>query len=169
MIKAKNVAPSIRAAETIVALFDKLKGGRTDAVKPASTIQEELDKAVPAVEEKPEKPVETGGFVGVQLPETPEAYTAPEVEEPKPVEVPVPEAPAEPVSPDSAYKAPAAEGTAEFLGGNFGKADDITRNAEAQAKDNKSAAANTVAAAAGTVAAGAAAIAAAREKARAKI
>ena len=165
---------------------EKLKGGRTDAQKPQSSIQEELDKAIGSVEEKaPEKPVETGGFVGVQLPETPEsvvAYARPEAPEAEAVKEPEPVIPAEteaaPVSMEDAYKAPSmedaykapkAEEPAEFLGGNFGKADDITRNAEAQASEDKSAAANTVAAAAGAVAAGAAAIAAAREKARAKI
>lgn len=146
---------------------EKLKGNRPDAVKAESTIQDELDKAVASVEETaPEKPVETGGFVGVQLPETPEsveAFTEPAAERPAPED-----AYKAPTAED-AYKAPAAEQSVEFLGGNFGKADDITRNAESQVSDDKSAAANTVAAAAGAVAAGAAAIAAAREKAKARV
>ena len=121
---------------------DKLKGSRPDASQPVSSIQEELDKVV-APEERPKEPIDTGGFVGVQLPETPESVEA--------------------------YKAPSPEPQKEFLDGNFGKADDIARNASAHMNEDKTAAANTVAAAAGAVAAGAAAIAAAREKARAKV
>ena len=132
---------------------EKLKGNRSDDVKPASDIKEELEKAT-AQEEAPKEPVDTGGFVGVQLPETTvEAYEGSEPE----------------ASQDDAYKAPSVEEPKEFLDGNFGKADDIARNAGNQADEDKTAAANTVAAAAGAVAAGAAAIAAAREKARAKI
>lgn len=161
---------------------EKLKGSRPDAAQPVSSIQDELDK-VTAVEEdsyKPEKPIETGGFVGVQLPETPEsveAYKEPAapVEEYKAPEAPAAEPVLTPEIPAvEEVKVPAVEvqeekaPETEFLGGNFGKADDITMNAEAQPEEDKSSE-NTVAAAAGAVAAGAAAIAAAREKARAKI
>ena len=67
-----------------------------------------------------------------------EAPEAEAVKEPEPV-IPA-ETEAAPVSMEDAYKAPSmedaykapkAEEPAEFLGGNFGKADDITRNAEA--------------------------------------
>lgn len=148
---------------------EKLKGSRPDTVKVPSDIQEKLDEvAAPEEKAKHDKPVETGGFVGVQLPETPESVEAyKEPEQPAP-------APAEESASDYAYMAPKdgqpePEKKAEFLGGTFGKADDITRNAGYHVNDDKSAAANTVAAAAGAVAAGAAAIAAARDKAKAKV
>ncbi len=160
---------------------ERIKGGRQEAA-PAASIQDELDKAVADVKEAAqEKPIETGGFVGVQLPETPgsvEAYKAPEepeaaapqAQQTDPYKAPGPvfttqEAPAE----NDAYKAPEAGNPEEFLGGNFGKADDIAKSAGSQADEDRTAAAATVAAAAGAVVSGAAAIAAAREKAREKI